>query len=103
VICGFRSVGLQIGDFIMFGQELPTQILIHKWYKLFDQVSFICKGRHPRRQSVFAKFAVTGIVYLDMLEEFLTPILEEEGPNDMLFQKDRAPPKFHKEVMNFIN
>jgi hypothetical protein len=80
VICGFSSVGLQIGDFIVFRRELPTQMSTHKWYKLFDQVSFIHKGRHPRRQSAFAKFAVTGIVYLDMLEEFLTPILEEEGP-----------------------
>jgi hypothetical protein len=38
-----------------------------------------------------------------MLEEFLMPILEKEGPNDMLFQQDGAPPHFHKEVMDFLN
>jgi hypothetical protein len=91
VICGFRSVGLQIGDFIVSKWELPIQMLIRMWYELFHQVSFICKGTHPRRQQVSAKFAVTGTVYLDMLEELLMPILEEEGPNDMLFQKSRAP------------
>jgi hypothetical protein len=29
------------------------------------------------------------------------PILEEEGPDDMLFQKDGVPPHFHKEVTDF--
>jgi hypothetical protein len=47
----------------------------------------------------FAKHTVTGIV----LEEFLMPILEEEGPHDMLFQQDGAPPHFHKDVTNFLN
>jgi hypothetical protein len=35
--------------------------------------------------------------------EFLTPILEEEGPDDMLFQQDGAPPHFQKEVTDFLN
>jgi hypothetical protein len=37
------------------------------------------------------------------VEEFLVPVLEEEGPDDMLFQQHRAPPHFHKEVMDFLN
>jgi hypothetical protein len=28
---------------------------------------------------------VTSAVYLDMLEQYLMPILQEEGPNDVLF------------------
>lgn len=33
---------------------------------------------------------VTGVVYLDILEEFSMPVLEEEGPNDALFKHYRA-------------
>jgi hypothetical protein len=38
-----------------------------------------------------------------MLEEFLMHILEEEGPDDVLFQQDGAHPHFHKEVTDFLN
>jgi hypothetical protein len=37
------------------------------------------------------------------VEEFLMSISEEEGPDDMLFQEDRAPPHFHKEVTEVLN
>jgi hypothetical protein len=37
------------------------------------------------------------------VEEFLLRLLEEEGPDDMLFQQDGAPPHFHKEVTDFLN
>jgi hypothetical protein len=43
------------------------------------------------------------MVYEDMLEEFLIPILEEKGPDDMLFQQDRATSVYHKEVTDFLN
>jgi hypothetical protein len=36
---------------------------------------------------IFAECAVTGVVYLDVLEEFLLPIFDGEGPNDRLFIK----------------
>jgi hypothetical protein len=44
----------------------------------------------------FAKHTVTGIMYLDMLEEIFMPILEEKSSDDILFQQDRVPPHFHK-------
>jgi hypothetical protein len=31
------------------------------------------------------------------------PILEEGGTDDMLFQQYGAPPRFHKEVVDFLN
>jgi hypothetical protein len=31
------------------------------------------------------------------------PILEEQGPDETLFQQDRALPQFHKEVTDFLN
>jgi hypothetical protein len=40
---------------------------------------------------------------VSQVEEFVMPILEEEGPNDVLFQQDRAPPHFHREVTDFLN
>jgi hypothetical protein len=57
------------------------------------------------KQKVFGPFffvedAVNSIVYLGMLvlEEFLVSFLEGEGPDVLVFQQDRAPPHFHKEV-----
>jgi hypothetical protein len=38
-----------------------------------------------------------------MLEEFRVPILEVEGPDDMLFQQDGLPPNFHNEVMDVLS
>jgi hypothetical protein len=46
----------------------------------------------------FSERAVTDMVYLDMLEECIMPILEKEGPDNILFQQDGAPPHLHKEV-----
>lgn len=46
---------------------------------------------------------MTSTVYLDMLKEFLMPILEEEGPNDMVFQCDGVHINFHKKVTDFLN
>jgi hypothetical protein len=51
----------------------------------------------------FVERTATGMLYLDMLEEFLMPILEEDGPDDMLFQQDGAPPHFRKEMTDFLN
>jgi hypothetical protein len=36
------------------------------------------------------------------VEEQLMPILEEEAPDDMLFQQDRAPAHFNKGVTDFF-
>jgi hypothetical protein len=37
------------------------------------------------------------------VQEFLKPVLEEEGPNDTLFQQDGARTHFHKEVTDLLN
>jgi hypothetical protein len=49
--------------------------------------------------SFFGERTVTGIV----LEEFLMVILEEEGPDDLLFQQDGPRQRFHKELTEFLN
>lgn len=50
----------------------------------------------------FAEKTVTGIAYLDMLEHWLFPQLEEDL-EDLVFQQDGAPPHWHCEVRNFLN
>jgi hypothetical protein len=51
----------------------------------------------------FAESVVVGIVYLDVLEWYFMPILQEEVPEDVLFQQDGVPPHFHHEVKGFLN
>jgi hypothetical protein len=40
-------------------------------------------------------------LYLDVLEEFLIPVLEENCPDALLFQQDGVPLHFHKEGWTF--
>jgi hypothetical protein len=44
---------------------------------------------------LFFEHTMTGVVYLDMLQEFIMPIFEKQGPNYMSFQQDGASPHFH--------
>jgi hypothetical protein len=30
---------------MVFGSEMPTKMMIYKWYKLFDQTDCIFKGK----------------------------------------------------------
>jgi hypothetical protein len=46
----------------------------------------------------FAEYTVTGVVYLDTLDEFLFPIFIEEGANGLLLQQDEVLPNFHVAV-----
>jgi hypothetical protein len=50
----------------------------------------------------FVENTVTGNSYLDMLNEWLLPQLEEDS-NDFTFQQDRAPPHPHMAVRNHQN
>lgn len=50
----------------------------------------------------FAERTVTGISYLDMLEQWLFPQLMEDS-QDFIFQQDGAPPHWHLDVRNFLN
>jgi hypothetical protein len=38
-----------------------------------------------------------------MLEKVFVPVLEEEGPDDILSPKYRVPSHFHKEVVDLLN
>ena len=47
---------------------------------------------------------LTGIVYLDMLQEFLIPQLDEDDQEGRIhFQQDGAPPHYLGEVREYLN
>ena len=47
---------------------------------------------------------ITGIVYLDMLQEFLIPQLEEDDQEGRIhLQQDDAPPHYLGEVREYLN
>ena len=47
---------------------------------------------------------ITGIVYLDMLQEFLIPHLDEDDQEGRIhFQQDGAPPHYLGEVREYLN
>jgi hypothetical protein len=48
----------------------------------------------------FIESTVTGIIYLDMLREWLMPQLQDDIP-DLIYQQDGAPPHFHNEMMSY--
>jgi hypothetical protein len=47
---------------------------------------------------------ITGIVYLDMLQQFLIPQLDEDDQEGRIhFQQDGAPPRYLGEVREYLN
>jgi len=50
----------------------------------------------------FAEKTVTGVAYLDMLEQWLFPQLEDDM-EDFVLQQDGAPPHWHCDVRSFLN
>jgi hypothetical protein len=63
------------------------------------KVNVFCAITHEKVYGPFFFFGktITGISYLDMLQQWLLPQLEEDSP-DFIFQQDGAPPHFHNEV-----
>jgi hypothetical protein len=53
-------------------------------------------------QFFFAEPTVTGIIYLDMLQQWLMTQLQEDS-EDFIFQQDGAPPHFHSDVRAYLN
>jgi hypothetical protein len=51
----------------------------------------------------FAENTVTGVTYLDMLEAFCFPQLDEIENPDIMFQQDGAPPHLSSIVRDVLN
>jgi hypothetical protein len=51
----------------------------------------------------FMEKTITGIVYLDMLQQFLIPQLDDDQEGRIHFQQDYAPPHYLEEVHDYLN
>ena len=51
----------------------------------------------------FSEATVTGVSYLDALQLWLFPQLEEAEPENFIWQQDGAPPHWHNSVRDWLN
>ncbi|PRD25609.1 UNVERIFIED_CONTAM: Fatty acid hydroxylase domain-containing protein 2 [Trichonephila clavipes] len=58
---------------------------------------------HHIKEKYGTSKAVTGSAYLDALQLWLFPQLEESEPNNFIWQQDGAPPLWHLTVRDWIN
>jgi hypothetical protein len=51
----------------------------------------------------FMETTITGIVYLDILQQFLIPQLDEDDQGHIHFQQDGAPVRYLVEVLEYLS
>nr|CAH7734498.1 unnamed protein product [Callosobruchus chinensis] len=85
-----------------WGSENPHAILEHVRDSPKTNVFCAIPNRHVFGPFFFAEKTATGIVYADLLSEWLMPQLEEKVP-DFVFQQDGAPPHWHNSVREHLN
>lgn len=86
----------------IWGSEHPRQIIEHvRDSPKLNVFAAICR-RKLYGPFFFAERTVRGHSYLDMLENWLMPQLEEDS-QDFIFQQDGAPPHFHNDVRWYLN
>ena len=54
-------------------------------------------------RKIYGAFTVTGTSYLEMLQTWLLPILQEDEPEDFIMQQDGAPPHFRLDFPRWLN
>ncbi|GFU34635.1 uncharacterized protein TNCV_1993541 [Trichonephila clavipes] len=60
-------------------------------------------GMCPQNEKYGTTKVVTGSAYLDALQLWLFPQLEESEPNNFIWQQDGTPPHWHLSVRNWLN
>jgi hypothetical protein len=70
---------------------------------MFNDVTFFGRADIMTGHFFFTKSTITDIVYENMLEQYLMHVLQEDGPNDMLFREDGVPLHFHHEKMGLLD
>jgi hypothetical protein len=86
----------------IWGTENPHAFLQHE--RDSPKVNFLCPISNLKIYGpfFFAEATVTGATYLDVLEQWLLPQLEEDSA-DFIFQQDGAPPHYHNDVRGHLN
>ena len=88
----------------IWGSENPRVSLEH--VRDSPKVNVFCALSKERVYGpfFFMETTITGIVYLDMLQEFLIPQLDEDDQEGRIhFQQDGAPPHYLGEVREYLN
>lgn len=88
----------------IWGSEKPHVIIEH--VRDSPKVNVFCAVSHFKVYGpfFFMEKTINGGVYLDMLEHFLIPqINQDEQQVPFYFQQDGAPPHFHGEVRAFLD
>ena len=62
-----------------------------------------CPNEKPTSRSISMKKTELGISYLDMLQNYLFPQLNEFEPQDFIWQQDGAPPRFLHNLRDWLN
>jgi hypothetical protein len=86
----------------IWGTENPRATVQHIRDSLNVNVFCAISSRKVYGLFFFTEKSVNGFVYLDMLQLWLLPHLQEDSDNSIL-QQDGAPPHFHLEVRRHLN
>lgn len=86
----------------IWGTGNPHSVVEH--YRDSPKVNVFCAMSSSRVYGpfFFTEKTITGVVYLDMLQLWLMPQLEEHE-DDFVFQQDGAPPHFLCDVREYLN
>ncbi|GBM38285.1 hypothetical protein AVEN_17728-1 [Araneus ventricosus] len=86
----------------IWGSKNPHAIYEHERNNPKVNVFCVVSSSNVFGPFFFAEKTVTGVVYLDMLQIYLMPILKEGMLEDLIFQQDGAPCHFHNEVTSYL-
>ena len=87
----------------IWGTENPREMVQHE--RASPKINVFCA---VSTQKVYGPFffredTVTGASYLEMLQTWLFPSLQEDEPEDFIMQQDGAPLHFHLDVCCWLN
>lgn len=90
----------------IWGSQQPNEI--HEHVRDSPKLNVWCGLLNDRVVGpfFFAERTITGIIYLDMLELFVFPQIDEieqQTGKRVIFMQDGAPPHYHLEVRNTLN
>ena len=81
----------------IWGTEPPRAVLQH--VRDSPKINVFCAVSHMK---VYGPFFFNGATYLDMLQIWLMPQLNEQQ-DDFVFQQDGAPPHWHTDVRDYLD
>ncbi|GFY26149.1 uncharacterized protein TNCV_354651 [Trichonephila clavipes] len=81
----------------------PNDNNILRQYHQFETTGCLCNGKVREDQDCNWYPPVTGSAYLDTLQLWLFPQLEESEPNNFNWRQDGATPHWHLSVRDWLN